>query len=45
MVFHEPPTGEEGLRVAGRGPVRESSVIDPEADETEEHLRGLGYLE
>jgi len=27
------------------GPPEERSVTDTEADEMEEHLRGLGYLE
>ncbi len=37
-------TGEGvSINLAGRGP--DGAVSDTEADEMEEHLRGLGYLE
>jgi hypothetical protein len=33
------------MAIPGMGGGEESNVSDTEADEMEEHLRGLGYLE
>jgi hypothetical protein len=42
----EPERGEPAVQITGMPTDEEhSSVTDTEADEMEEHLRGLGYLE
>ena len=38
-------TREASTAIPGMGDANEAGVTDTEADEMEEHLRGLGYIE